>query len=232
MFIPDTSRIGRVLSLATALSCLVASGAHAQENPAAYPELAAALQAAGQGEAVLVELEKISPFDETQVSRTYREERFETLLNLIRAEGAVCNDEGGAHEPNSVRVPSNPQLNEAAYDHAKYLVEERKQIRAAGSPSSHSQTLTESPYFTGKGMGDRAKTAGYTGFTNGENFAGGNGNDVAGDSILMWFNSSSGHCSGMFSRDFDEFGFGAMNYINAEFHNNNEFKSIFMVGKK
>ena len=36
----------------------------------------------------------------------------------------------------------------------------------------------------------------------------------------------------MFRRDFDEFGFGAENYVNDEFHNNNEFKAIFMIGRK
>ena len=215
------------LALAVAIAMPVAD---ADDNPAQHPSLAVALKAARQGDGVLVELEKIAPFDESNVTREYREERFETLLNLIRAEGAVCADAGGTHAPNPAKVRSNPLLNEAAYLHARYLAEERKAIRAAGSPSSHTQTLTDSPLFTGANMGDRATKAGYTGFVNGENFAGGNGNDVAGQSIMMWFNSPSGHCSGMFSRSFDEFGFGAENYVNDELHGNNEFKSIFMTG--
>lgn len=40
----------------------------------------------------------------------------------------------------------------------------------------------------------------------------------------------AGHCSGMFSRNFAEFGFGAENYVNDELNGNNEFKSIFMTG--
>ncbi len=215
------------LALAVAMTIPVAG---ADDNPAQNPSLAAALKAAGQGEGVLVELQKIAPFDESNVTREYREQRFETLLNLIRAEGAVCADAGGTHAPNPAKVRQNPQLNEASYLHARYLAEERKAIRAAGSPSAHTQTLTDSPLFTGADMGDRARTAGYTGFVNGENFAGGNGNDVAGQSIMQWFNSTSGHCSGMFSRSFNEFGFGAENYVNDELHGNNEFKSIFMTG--
>lgn len=216
------------LALAVAIAMPVAG---ADDNPAQHPSLAVALKAAGQGEGVLVELQKIAPFDESNVTREYREQRFETLLNLIRAEGAVCADAGGTHAPNPTKVRQNPQLNEASYLHARYLVEERKAIKAAGSPSAHTQTLTGSPLFAGADMGDRAKAAGYTGFANGENFAGGNGNDVAGQSIMQWFNSTSGHCSGMFSRSFNEFGFGAENYVNDEFHGNNEFRSIFMTGR-
>jgi uncharacterized protein YkwD len=204
--------------------------AGADDNPAQHPSLAVALKAAGQGEAVLVELNKIAPFDESNVTREYREQRFETLLNLVRAEGAVCADAGGTHAPNPARVRSNPQLNEASYLHARYLAEQRQAIRAAGSPSSHTQTLTDSPLFTGADMGARAKAAGYAGFANGENFAGGNGNDAAGQSIMLWFNSTAGHCSGMFGRSFNEFGFGAENYVNEELNGNNEFKSIFMTG--
>ena len=126
---------------------------------------------------------------------------------------------------------SNPLLNEAAYQHARYLVEERKAIQAAGSPNPHTQTLTNSPLFTGADMGERGTKAGYTASITGENFAGGNGNDVAVQSIMLWFNSTSGHCSGMFNRSFSEFGFGAVNYVNVEFHGNNEFKSIFMTGE-
>jgi uncharacterized protein YkwD len=223
----------RTLYLVIALTGLVATGASAQDaNPARYPDLAAALQSAGQGKAVLAELEKISPFDEADLSRAYREQRFETLLNLIRAEGGVCDDDGGTHAPNPVRIVSNAQLNDAAFDHAKYLAEERKRIKAAGSPNPHTQTLTDSPLFTGQKMGDRASHAGYTGFNNAESIASGNGNDVAGSSIEMWFNSRAGHCSGLFQSDIDEFGFGAMNYINDEFHNNNEFKSVYMTGRK
>lgn len=215
------------LSLAGAIAMQVAG---ADGNPAQHPSLAAALKAAGQGEAVLVELQKIAPFDESNVTREYREQRFETLLNLIRAEGAVCGDAGGTHAPNPAKVQSNPLLNEASYLHARYLAEERMAIRAAGSPSPHTQTLTGSPLFTGAEMGDRARKAGYTGLVNGENFASGNGNDVAGQSIMQWFNSTSGHCSGMFSRAFNAFGFGAENYVNDELHGNNEFKSILMTG--
>lgn len=223
----------RTLSLIAALNALVATGVLAQDaNPAQHADLAAALQSAGEGEVVLAELEKIAPFDESDLSRAYREERFETLLNLIRAEGGVCNDDGGTHAPNPVRIASNAQLNDAAFDHAKYLAEERKRIKAAGSPNPHTQTLTDSPLFTGQKMGDRASHAGYTGFNNAESIASGNGNDVAGDSIKMWFNSRAGHCSGLFRSDIDEFGFGAMNYINDEFHNNNEFKSVYMTGRE
>ena len=217
------------LLLAAALACPVAV---ADDNAAQHPALAAALKAERQGDGVLAELDKLVPFDESDVSREYRERRFGQLLNLIRAEGAVCGDAGGTHAPNPVKVNANPQLNEAAYLHARYLAEERKAIKAVGSPSSHLQTLTDSPLFTGRDMGERARHAGYTGFVNGENFAGGNGNDVAGQSIALWFNSTSGHCSGMFSRDFEEFGFGAENYVNDEFHDNNEFKAIFMTGRK
>lgn len=214
-------------ALAVAIAMPVAG---ADDNPAQHPSLAVALKAARQGDGVLVELEKIAPFDESNVTREYREQRFDTLLNLIRAEGGVCADAGGTHAPNPAKVRSNPLLNEASYLHARYLAEERKAIKAAGSPSAHTQTLTDSPSFTGANMADRARKAGYTGFVNGENFAGGNGNDVAGQSIVQWFNSMSGHCSGMFSRSFNEFGFGAENYVNDELHGNNEFKSIFMTG--
>jgi hypothetical protein len=217
------------LALAVAIAMPVAG---ADDNPAQHPSLALALKAARQGEGVLVELEKIAPFDESNLTREYREQRFGTLLNLIRAEGAVCADAGGTHAPNPVKVPSNPLLNEASYLHARYLAEDRKAIEAAGSPSPHTQTLTDSPLFTGADMGDRARKAGYTGFVNGENFASGNGNDVAGHSIMQWFNSTSGHCSGMFSRSFDEFGFGAENYVNDELNGNIEFKSIFMTGTR
>jgi uncharacterized protein YkwD len=220
-----STRTALALSVAVAMQV-----AGADDNPAQHPSLAAALKAAGQGEAVVVELEKIAPFDESNLTREYREQRFETLLNLVRAEGAVCADAGGTHAPNPATVRMNPLLNEASYQHARYLAEERKAIRAAGSPSPHTQTLTRSPLFTGAEMGDRARKAGYTGFVNGENFASGNGNDVAGQSIMMWFNSMSGHCSGMFSRSFNEFGFGAENYANDELNGNNEFKSIFMTG--
>lgn len=222
-----------VTGIGVSLFFLGVKGVSAQNhNPAQHPELAAALAIGGNGEAVLAELEKITPFDESNLSRDYREKRFETLLNLVRAEGAACKDAGGTHAPNPVKVNSNAQLNDASYAHALYLAAERKAIQAAGRPSSHSQSLTESEYFTGKDMTSRAKAAGYAGFTNGENFAGGNGNDVAGRSIVLWFNSSSGHCSGLFNTSFDEFGFGAENYINDEFHNNNEFKSIYMTGKR
>jgi uncharacterized protein YkwD len=210
------------LALAIAIATQVAS---ATDNPAQHPSLAAALKAAGQGEEVLVELDKIAPFDESNVTRAYREQRFETLLNLIRAEGGVCADNGGTtHAPNPAKVQSNPLLNEAAYLHARYLASKRD--------LSHEQTLTDSPLFTGANMGDRAKKAGYAGFVNGENVAQGNGNDVAGQSIRQWFNSKAGHCSGMFNRGFDEFGFGAENYVNDERNGNNEFMSVFMVGKR
>lgn len=218
---------GTALALAVAIAMPLAKAA---DNPAQHASLATALKAAGQGEGVLVELDRISPFDESNLTREYREQRFETLLNLIRAEGAVCADAGGTHAPNPAKVRRNPLLDQAAYLHAHYLAEERKAIQAAGSPSSHTQTLTGSPLFTGADMGDRARKAGYTGLVNGENFAGGNGNDVAGQSIAQWFNSTAGHCSGMFSRGFDEFGFGAENYVNDELNGNNEFKSIFMTG--
>lgn len=219
------------LLLAAALACPLAV---ADDNPAQHPALAAALKAERRGDGVLAELDKLVPFDESDVSREYRERRFGQLLNLIRAEGAVCADAGGTHAPNPVKANANPQLNQAAYLHARYLAEERKAIKAAGSPSPspHRQTLTDSPLFTGGDKGERARHAGYTDLVNGENFAGGNGNDVAGQSIALWFNSTSGHCSGMFRRDFDEFGFGAENYVNDEFHNNNEFKAIFMIGRK
>jgi uncharacterized protein YkwD len=231
----EASRGARIMktSARTALAIAVAIAmqiAGADDNPAQHPSLAVALKAARQGDGVLVELEKIAPFDESNLTREYREQRFETLLNLIRAEGAVCADAGGTHAPNPVKVRSNPLLNEAAYLHAHYLAEERSAIKAAGSPSAHTQTLTDSPLFTGANMGDRAMKAGYTGFANGENFAGGNGNDVAGQSIVQWFNSTAGHCSGMFGRNFDAFGFGAENYVNEELHGNNEFKSIFVTG--
>jgi uncharacterized protein YkwD len=212
-------------STALALAFAIAmQAAGAADNPAQHPSLAVALKAARQGNGVLVELEKIAPFDESNVTREYREQRFETLLNLIRAEGGVCADDGGAHAPNPAKVRGNALLNEAAYLHARYL--------AGNRDLSHEQTLADSPLFTGANMSDRAKKAGYTGFVNGENVASGNGNDVAGQSIMQWFNSPSGHCSGMFSRDFDEFGFGAENYVNEEFHGNNEFKSVFMTGKR
>jgi uncharacterized protein YkwD len=222
-------------SARTALALVAAIAMHvvgADDNPAQHSSLAGALKAARQGDGVLVELERIAPFDESNLTREYREQRFETLLNLIRAEGAVCADAGGTHAPNPLTVRSNPLLNEAAYLHARYLAEERNAIKAAGSPSAHTQTLTDSPLFTGANMGERARKAGYTGFVNGENFASGNGNDVAGQSILQWFNSMSGHCSGMFSRNLDEFGFGAENYVNDELNGNNEFKSIFMTGSR
>jgi uncharacterized protein YkwD len=215
------SSTSTALALAVAIAMQVAGAA---DNPAQHPSLAAALKSAGQGNGVLVELEKIAPYDESNVTREYREQRFETLLNLIRAEGGVCADDGGTHAPNPAKVRGNPLLNEAAYLHARYLASKRD--------LSHEQTLTDSPLFTGASMGDRAKKAGYAGFVNGENVASGNGNDVAGQSIMQWFDSPAGHCSGMFSRDFDEFGFGAENYVNDEFHGNNEFKSVFMTGKR
>jgi uncharacterized protein YkwD len=229
----SSNKTTRGLTVAIALSCLVANVSSAQEsNPAQHADLAAALSIAGNGEAVLAEMQRILPFDESSVSREYREERFEALLNLVRAEGAVCNDDGGTHAPNPAPVRSNPLLNDAAYLHANYLAEERKNIKAAGSPSSHSQTLTESPHFTGEKMGDRGKLAGYAGFVSGESVVGGNGNDAAGQSIMIWFNSSAGHCSGLFKTTYKEFGFGAVNYINDELHNNNEFKGVFMVGSE
>jgi len=83
-------------STATALALTVAIAmpvAGADDNPARHASLAAALRAPGQGEAVLVELDMISPFDESNLSREYREQRFETLLD------------------------------QAAYLHAHYLVE-------------------------------------------------------------------------------------------------------------
>jgi uncharacterized protein YkwD len=197
-----------------------------------HPALAAALQVGANGDAVLEALNNIEPFEPSEVDRAYREQRFDRLLNLIRAEGGVCNDAGGRHAPNPNPIRQQPQLNTAAYEHARYLARERPRIRASGSPSSHSQTLTDSPFFTGRNMTDRARQAGYEGFTNGENFAGGNGNDAAGGAIALWLNSPAGHCSGLFSTDVEEFGFGAENYINDELNGNNEFKAIYMTGKR
>ena len=223
----NATRLTFLLALAVGLTGLARA-----DNPAQHADLAAALKIAGNRDGVLAELNNIEPFDESNVTKEYRLARFTRLLNLMRAEGGVCDDDGGAHSPNPVWVDADDALAASAYDHSLYLVEERKAIEAAGSPSAHSQTLTESPHFKGGSFSDRAEAAGYTGFANGENIAFGNGNDVAAEALTQWFKSRAGHCSGLFSRNMNGFGFGAVNYINEEFHNNNEFRATYVTGKK
>ncbi len=116
---------------------------------------------------------------------------FLVLINQFRSQPQTCfNGDVVQNMPAVPPVAYNTQLNNAA--------------------QAHSEDMANNNFFSHVGLngstfGQRATAAGYTGFANGENIAGG---DTAQVAFNLWRTSHTGHCQGMMSANANEIGLG------------------------